>query len=102
MDAAYPAPVAGLKENADPKSAFTRFHSGKRDFVPSITKDTVPASLFSTFKVQIGPPRPSKASTSVRSTAKMPYNNTAIPPPEEITGSASLPRACSYRLRKVC
>ena len=28
-------------------------------------------------------------------TSAMPYNNTAIPPPEEITGAASLPCQCS-------
>ena len=45
------------------------------------------------------PSHPSGKSTSPKSTSKhkkdqiatMPYNNTAIPPPEEITGAASLP-----------
>lgn len=34
-----------------------------------------------------------------KSPPRMPYNNTAIPPPEEVTGSAALPRKGSlYRL----
>lgn len=96
MDSAYSTPVVVQTENAAPRSAFTRFKVDKRDFAPAITEDTVASELFSTFKVQIGPPHPSKASTTVRSTVGMPYNNTAIPPPEEITGSASLPRTDSY------
>jgi len=102
MDSAYPIPVVVQTENAAPRSAFTRFQVAKSDFTPAIAEDTVPSELFSTFKVQIGPPHPSRARTAVRSTVGMPYNNTAIPPPEEITGSASLPRTGFCHPLRLC
>ena len=95
MDAAYPAPVAGLKDNVNLRLAFTRFKDKKTDVTSTAAENPVPAGYFSTFKVQIGASHPSEARTLVPSTASMPYNNTAIPPPDEITGSASLPRMSS-------
>lgn len=102
MDSAYSAPVAGLREVADPSSAVTRPQINKKEFAPVVTEKAVPSVLFSTFKVQIGAPHQTKPKTSGRSTARMPYNNTAIPPPEEITGSASLPRMLSLNSLGFC
>ena len=91
MDPAYSALDARLKVNVDQRLTFTRFESNKPDFTSVVTEKTVPFGLFTTFKVQTGASQPSKAKP-VLSITSMPYNNTAIPPPEEITGSASLPR----------
>ena len=94
-DTTYPSSGTGFKAHAERRPAFTRFDGNKPAFTSAVTEQIVPFGLFTTFKVQIGTSDVSTAQ-EVRLITRMPYNNAAIPPPEEITGSASLPRKDSY------